>query len=154
MKQTLFIAICIAALSAANACRPGRTAGSSSFAATERTDANLSRLAGKRWMPVALYGQPVVRETEAFLTFDTDSSRISGNSGCNIFRGAYRSAADGALQFSHLISTRKMCLGENIEERFSAALSATVRYVLRNDSLVFFDNDGAEICLFDEEPNR
>ncbi|MDR1331015.1 MAG: META domain-containing protein [Tannerella sp.] len=147
MKQTLLIVATLVLLASAGTCR--RT-----VAVAEQPGDAFARLAGSRWRPVALYGQAVDGTTDAFLALDTATRRVAGNSGCNTFGGAYsRTAAGGALQFSQMISTRKMCLGRNIEAQFTAALAATTRYALRGDTLVFLDGDGAELCLFTGEAN-
>ncbi|MDR0758348.1 MAG: META domain-containing protein [Tannerella sp.] len=139
MKQTLFIAGCMAVLAIAGSCRSVGTAHN-------HATADISRLTDVRWRPVALYGEAVAEDTEAFITFATDSNRVGGNGGCNSFTGTCKLAADGRLQFSQMVFTRKMCFAENVEEKFSAALDATARYALRDDTLVFYDADGNELC--------
>ncbi|MDR1602106.1 MAG: META domain-containing protein [Tannerella sp.] len=142
MKRTLlYIAGCMTLLVAADSCR--------SVGTTRKTGAtDISRLADARWRPLVLYGKTVAEDTEAFISFATNDLRVGGNSGCNAFTGTCKLTEDGLMQFSQMVFTRKMCFGANIEEKFSAALDATVRFALSGDTLVFYDDTGSELCRF------
>jgi heat shock protein HslJ len=101
-----------------------------------------------RWRPLALYSEFVAEDTEVFITFAADGNRVGGNGGCNSFTGTYQLAENGGLQFSQMVFTRKMCFDVNVEEKFSAVLSATARYALRGDTLVLYDAAGDELGRF------
>ena len=69
-----------------------------------------------------------------FLSFDTGSLKMNGNTGCNNIRGAY-TTADGSLSFSkNIISTRMACAGYN-EAAFLKNLLRVNRYQINGDTL-------------------
>jgi putative lipoprotein len=134
--------MCTAALLAAGSCRTARTPRANPGADT-------SLPVDTRWRPVALYGEPVADDTEAFITFSAEDHRVAGHGGCNLFTGTYHPGKDGEIRFSQMVFTRKMCLGQNIEDTFSAALTAVARYALHgSDTLVFYDDAGTELVRF------
>jgi heat shock protein HslJ len=73
---------------------------------------------------------------EAYITFHAEENRVSGNLGCNDFGGNYELTSGNRIRFSELISTLKMCLGENVEDRMKQALNTADSYYLSNDTLI------------------
>ena len=86
----------------------------------------------------------VVQGTQLSATFAEDGT-VSGETGCNSFRGPY-TAADEAITFGALVSTRRACLSEAAntqEQAFLAALAASTRMTLSGDRLTLRDAAGA-----------
>ena len=86
----------------------------------------------------------VLLETQLDATFSVDGI-VSGSTGCNAFRGLY-TAAEPAISFGALITTRRPCPSEEAtgqEQAFLAALGASTRYELRGDHLTLRDDAGA-----------
>ena len=77
-------------------------------------------------------------------TFGEDGT-VSGNTGCNTYRGLY-TVADTTIAFGQLVSTRRACPSEAAAEQeraFLAALVASTRYELWGDRLTLRDDAGA-----------
>lgn len=80
--------------------------------------------------------------TQLTIVFDPDGT-VSGDTGCNIFRGPYTLTGE-TIQFGNLIVTRRACLSDESnaqEQAFLAALTASTRVehaagrvTLRNDA--------------------
>jgi len=96
-------------------------------------------LVGKKWKLIEINGvaissmnpQPAV---ETFIFFQADGNKVYGNSGCNNFSGGYKSEG-GALKFSGMISTRKMCIDMTIENQMNKLFQAVDTYALQNNTL-------------------
>jgi heat shock protein HslJ len=72
-----------------------------------------------------------------WLAFAPDSSRVSGNLGCNRTSGPFTMQGN-ELRFGALISTRMACADDALNRQEAAlggALQATDRYRIRGDSL-------------------
>ena len=99
-------------------------------------------LDGVEWRLVHLPGSggvPAAPADEApYLRFDADSSRVGGNTGCNLLGGPY--TRDGALlSFGPLVTTRRACIDparNATEASFVNALQATRRWTIERDTLV------------------
>ena len=92
-------------------------------------------LVGKRWKLVELNGKPVEKQ-DAFLIFDENSSRVSGNLGCNTFTGSYFLRIGNRISFSSIAATLKMCLDMEIETGFKKVLDIADNYNVSENSLV------------------
>ena len=73
----------------------------------------------------------------AFITFHAKENRVSGNSGCNNFSGVYQFGPGDRLQFSTMVSTRKMCIDMSVEDQMNKLFQAVDSYTLLNDTLSF-----------------
>jgi len=88
--------------------------------------------------------QSVVAGTQLSMTFGDDGT-VSGETGCNTFRGAY-TVTDATIEFSPLITTRRACASEAAsaqEQAFLAALGASTRYELSGDRLILRNDAGS-----------
>ncbi len=75
-----------------------------------------------------------------FIKFDEDG-RISGNTGCNNFSGAYSNLTDeGTITFIKMVSTKMYCDGVP-ESEFLAALNQVSGVKKNKEELIFLDND-------------
>jgi heat shock protein HslJ len=86
----------------------------------------------------------VLPETQLNATFG-EGGIVSGNTGCNMYRGLY-TAADATIAFSPLITTRRACRSAAAaaqEQAFLAALGASTRYEFLGDRLTLRDDAGA-----------
>jgi len=104
-------------------------------------------LANREWRLVELNGRPAVTAGDAndpFLRFAVDSSRVTGNTGCNLLAGPFTLAGE-SLRFGALITTKRACVEQarnQQEVEFSAALGATTRYTVSGDTLTLFGASG------------
>jgi uncharacterized lipoprotein YbaY len=92
--------------------------------------------------------QAAVADRAATMRLGADG-RLSGNSGCNGFGGAYTVTAD-TITFSEVLSTLIACeepLNQQEREIF-AALQGTNRYTLNSDMLQIYYNQDASMLTF------
>lgn len=66
-----------------------------------------------KWKLISLNGKEVSKY-HAFLLFDAENGRISGNSSCNNFFGPFLISSN-KISFPNLGTTMRACMGENIE---------------------------------------
>src|SRR5262245_23765161 len=85
----------------------------------------------------------VVPETQPDATFGDDGV-VSGNTGCNSYRGLYTTTGV-TIAIGSLVSTRRACPSEAAtaqEQAFLAALGESTGYELRVDRLTLRDAGG------------
>ncbi|KAF2516252.1 META domain-containing protein [Flavobacterium salilacus subsp. salilacus] len=71
----------------------------------------------------------------------TEDNRISGNTGCNNFSGAYSNLTDeGTISFSKMVATKMYCDGVP-ESEFLNALNQVNGIKKNKEQLIFLDND-------------
>jgi heat shock protein HslJ len=131
--------------------RPGGTPDSAAGEARNVSPAP-SALTDARWALVELEGAPALARSgqamgmdDPYLALTADSARVGGSTGCNSFGGAYELSGD-RLSFSRLFSTKRACVEaerSRQEARFVAALEATERYEIVNDTLTLFQGERA-----------
>ncbi|MCL1933889.1 MAG: META domain-containing protein [Candidatus Azobacteroides sp.] len=126
-----------------NACKSQETAKQeagkpASVISSTKTD---EILGDKKWKLFEINGiaisemkpQPTI---EAFMTFNVTENRVSGNSGCNDFAGTYKIGPDNRLNFSGMISTRKMCMDNmTVEDEMNKIFQAVDNYTLQDGIL-------------------
>ncbi len=107
-------------------------------------------LAGTRWRLIELDGRaPLNAGTPPTLYFDT-RDRAGGNSGCNIYNGAYR-ISGATITFGNLASTRRACLDPALntqEAAFYQAFGAVTSWELTGAELLLKDGNGATRLRF------
>ena len=103
------------------------------------------------WIAEEIDGAPAEDGAVSWLEL-TASGRVQGQGGCNGFTGAWKRGAE-SLSFGPLASTRKLCAGPAMgqEDRFFAALSATMSARVEDGRLVFADGDGKAVARFRPE---
>lgn len=91
----------------------------------------------------------VLRETQLSATFGENGS-VSGDTGCNTYRGPY-TVAGTSIMVGELVTTRRACLSDAAtaqERAFLAALKASASYTLVGDRLTFLDAAGTRQVVF------
>jgi heat shock protein HslJ len=86
----------------------------------------------------------VLADTQLSATFGEDGT-VSGDTGCNTFRGPY-TVTDATIAFGPMATTRRACLSEPAaaqEQAFLAALAASTRFELAGDRLTLRDDPGS-----------
>jgi heat shock protein HslJ len=68
------------------------------------------------------------------IRFVADSSRVMGYGGCNQFTGPFHQSSD-SVRIGPLASTKRMCLGIDIESRIFAAFDRTTTVERTGDVL-------------------
>ncbi|MFP9116005.1 META domain-containing protein [Flavobacterium sp. RHBU_3] len=72
--------------------------------------------------------------------------KISGNNGCNGYRGSYNLNEDGGINISQMVSTRMFCPGGG-EKLYMDALNSVNAARVDKDKLVLF-KDAEEVLVF------
>ena len=107
-----------------------------------------SGLGGKRWRLVELNGAEV-KDSKAYIEFDSEAKRFSGDGGCNRIAGGF--TADGTrIKFSQGISTQRACLDaevQRIESELLRALPQASEYKIESNQLRLFSGDKLLLTL-------
>lgn len=110
-------------------------------------------LAGTRWRLIELDGRaPLDAGTPLTLNFET-RDRAGGNSGCNMYNGAYR-ISGATITFGNLASTRRACLDPALnaqEAAFYQAFGAVTSLEQTGGELLLKDGNGATRLRFVRE---
>jgi heat shock protein HslJ len=134
-SKLVVASLCVSLASAACAGRMHSAAGS---------------IAGNEWHLVEISGTAAIPTDEArrpTLAISADSSRASGNGGCNSYGGT--AAISGqSIKVSRLISTKRACIDQAMNEqetRFLGALEAVDRYAISGDTLRLYRGPGMSL---------
>jgi heat shock protein HslJ len=104
------------------------------------------------WQLVELFGvaagAPDASRQAPGIQFDPQAGRVSGYSGCNQFTGSYSVEAGNRLRLSQLASTRRACMGANIEPEYLRALNSVDRFEVRGGELLLKQADDAIAARF------
>lgn len=99
-----------------------------------------------RWALFELAGEPVAiagpRERAAELRFDRLAGRVSGFTGCNNISGGFSAGPADRLQLQQLASTRRACIGPNVEAALLRALEQVSRYAVNGHELLLLPQSG------------
>jgi len=107
-------------------------------------------LAGSSWSVVAMNNQSggvqsVVIDSEPTLTFDEESSGVTGSTGCNDFSGNYSTDGD-SIEFGDLAITQMFCEDTADQEVWMmAALADATTYTVDSQTLELFDETGSRL---------
>jgi len=82
-------------------------------------------------VPVQLSGG----RRDAFINFDANEKRFTGNGGCNQISGKYRLDKNN-IHFSEVISTKMSCEDIAFENSFLAILNSVNKYEMRRNDLL------------------
>jgi heat shock protein HslJ len=104
-------------------------------------------MGGIAWRASDLNGVPLV--PDSLLTLELQGGdRVSGSSGCNSYSGSYRLMNKAGIDFTALVSTRKACAPELMEQerRFLSILESVEGYTFYSDGgLSLISPDGRAI---------
>ena len=96
-------------------------------------------LVEKKWKLIELNGAALSTKNpqpaEAFIIFQINDNRVSGNSGCNNFTGTYKRGTGSDLHFSNMVSTRKLCINMTVENQMNQVFQNVDSYTLQNATL-------------------
>jgi len=85
-----------------------------------------------------------------YIQMDTITMKIYGHAGCNTFRGGFKLEGNNEIQFSPMATTMMAC-NEDImtkEQGFLSIFERTTKYSIKNDSLIYYDDNNNEVALF------
>ena len=112
-------------------------------------------LLGTHWR-LTMLGNEVVDnpagERDAHLTLQPTNNAVTGDSGCNRMFGRYALEND-MLKLDGLGGTKMFCEGRmQLEQRFTNALMATLRWKIAGRTLELLDESGKAVATFEAAP--
>jgi heat shock protein HslJ len=107
---------------------------------TDMSSANPnSELTETYWKLTELMGEPIVTttgtKTEMRMLLKKEGNQVSGNGGCNSFRGSYTLLEGNRLSFSQLVGTKMACINMEKELTFMEVLQKADNYSIQGKIL-------------------
>jgi len=100
------------------------------------------------WQVIAVAGITVpfdtTRPRQPQFRFQSDSNRVMGFGGCNMFSGSYAQKGD-SVTFGPLVTTKMACPGMELENQIYAAFAATRSVKRSKERLLFIAGDSVLI---------
>jgi len=121
---------------------------------TEMSSANPnSELIETYWKLTELMGEPIVMtsdtKTEMRMILKKEGNQVSGNGGCNSFRGSYTLLEGNRLSFSQLVSTKMACINMEKEGTFMEVLQKADNYSIQGKILSLNKSRMAPLAKFE-----
>ncbi len=94
--------------------------------------------ARQRWVVVEMKGVPVQQSggrRDAYINFEVNEKRFSGNGGCNQINGNY-TLDNSSIDFGEVMSTKMSCEDIEFENTFISTLGSIDHYEVRGDDLL------------------
>lgn len=155
MKRNILIGtLCIAALLVATSCKTTQKVQQPATpTSTQNNDTRKynmtvlpNNLLNGEWLFTEACGKPVVGDKTVQITFDTATSRVFGNNGCNVFNGSLILGEGTALSFGECITTMMACRPEVTDRNVMQAIGSTTHYAVAKQT-----KDELKIYLLNEE---
>lgn len=149
MKKIIFIAAFAVA-----ACNRSNTKNTAETAPAEQTaESAATELLGKEWKLTELNGAVIQLDTTfpktPFLVFDGESSRVSGNAGCNGIGGGFELEEAGSITISHIAGTQMACPNLEIEQEFLDVLANVKSFHVEGNALTLNNAAKEAIARFE-----
>jgi uncharacterized lipoprotein NlpE involved in copper resistance len=96
------------------------------------------RLEDKKWILTELMGQEVTfgeGKKEAFLIFDSETGRVSGNNSCNVLSGGYELEEGDRIAIGQMAATLMACPDMEIADRLNQVLGKADNYTISDGVL-------------------
>lgn len=107
---------------------------------------------GKNWLLAKLKGGPINRMVAVpNLEVRLANMQIGGAGGCNLYSAAITSLTAQNISFGNIMSTKKACIGKNIEQEYFEVLATVNSYSLENNMLNFYDMEGNNVLSYIEQ---
>ncbi|QKF74206.1 META domain-containing protein [Aliarcobacter faecis] len=107
-------------------------------------------LENTKWELVSLNQKEIKKlDKIASINFEKDN-KVFGNLGCNNFFGTYKVNSTN-LEIGQVGSTMMMCLDMSVENEYSKVLQNVKGYKMKENNLIFFDENSKEIAKFKKE---
>jgi heat shock protein HslJ len=138
MKNIFQMAVLVAFISLISACRTSPKQTAQHNASIEQSSVTVG-ITDKHWRLIELRGEPVVFDMEAgkreaFLVFNAEENRVSGNLGCNNAFGTYQiDEESNRISFSQMALTQMFCLDMSVEDGFKEILEMVDNYSVSED---------------------
>ena len=96
------------------------------------------RLEGKKWVLSELMGQEVTfgeGKKEAYLIFDAETGRVSGNNSCNMLSGGYELKEGDRIAIGQMAATLMACPDMQIADQLNEVLGRADNYTIADGIL-------------------
>lgn len=112
-----------------------------------------SELIETYWKLTELMGEPIItttgKKTEMRMILKKEGNQVSGNGGCNSFRGIYTLLEGNRLSFSQLVSTKMACINMEKEATFMEVLQKADNYSIQGKMLSLNKGRMAPLAKFE-----
>ncbi len=153
--KTLVILLSMVTLASCNSQKGASGEVEKTPAQTEQTGAmqtDNNAITEKYWKLVELEGQQVVmnegQQEEAHFILKTDSSRVTGSTGCNYINGEYTLEEGNRIRFSNFAATMRSCAEVPNEHEFLEVFELTDNYTINGDTLMLNVGRRAPLAVF------
>lgn len=103
------------------------------------------RQIGGEWTVYSVNNTLVTGEERPYVSLDLAQNRFYGNNGCNYINGDLTVDLSGAISFTNMISTMKMCQDDRFQYLINLALDKVASYWIRQSGpITFLDLKDAE----------
>ena len=119
-------------------------------AGNRKKNADNLPLLNTKWKLTEIYGNEVVPLYDTAHIIFSDTYKLSGNLGCNLFFGEFNYGKK-KIKMDYFGSTKKLCMNMEVEENFIKAIkNDVVNYYIEKNKL-FFLFKNKTICVFEGE---
>ena len=97
-----------------------------------------NEITDKKWRLIEIQGEEVPSEINGkmpFIFMTSETSRITGNAGCNVINGSFKISENNKMEFKQMISTMMACLNMEVESKLMKALEMVDNYTVNDDVL-------------------
>jgi uncharacterized lipoprotein YbaY/heat shock protein HslJ len=111
-------------------------------------------LFGKRWRLTEVKGV-AAKTTKAYIEFDREAKRFSGDGGCNRIAGGFEIDRQN-IKFSQGVSTRRACIDneiQQVETEFLKGLQEVTKFEIQGDTLRLSSGD-QPLLTFSSDSNQ
>lgn len=112
--------------------------GANAAADTLAASASSDRQIGGEWTIYSVNNTLVTGEERPYMSLDLAQNRFYGNNGCNYINGGLTVGPSGAISFTNMISTMKMCQDDRFQYLINLALDKVVSYWSRQSGPITF----------------
>ncbi|MFB9055484.1 copper resistance protein NlpE N-terminal domain-containing protein [Mariniflexile ostreae] len=116
----------------------------------KQTDSNHTSIGftDTKWMLVKLFGKDI-KNSDAFISFNTSEYMVFGNTGCNNFNGNYTIENENQVTLSQVATTMMSCPDMSIEKAFMEVLNTTDNYSLNGNTMTLNKAKMAPLAVFE-----
>ncbi len=103
-----------------------------------------------RWILKQIDGETLPEDTEyktPSMEINMEENEISGNAGCNGYRGKIKYLGENILGGSQVVSTKMACPGLEVESKFLRIFSGSPIEYVQKENLLIFSNDKTKLIF-------
>lgn len=110
-----------------------------------------SNITDVKWILVELYEKPVEAgkglDQSPFVTFESTTTKLKGNSGCNNINGKFELSGKGNIKSSNIFATMNSCADSDTENLFQRALRNMQSYEIIGNQLILTEPEWARAAV-------